>query len=157
MVSCPCALVISIPLSFFCGIGAASKSGVLIKGSSYIEALSKIDTIVFDKTGTLTKGVFEVQKIEYQNITKEEFLKYAVYAEYFSTHPIAESLKKLYKEPIKEKEITDTKEISGRGIFTKIDQQEILIGNEQLMKENEISFSPVKDLGIVLYLSKNKQ
>lgn len=94
MVSCPCALVISIPLSFFCGIGAASKSGVLIKGSFYIEALSKIDTIVFDKTGTLTKGVFKVQKIEYQNITKEEFLKYAVYAEYFSTHPIAESLKK---------------------------------------------------------------
>ena len=130
VVSCPCALVISIPLSFFGGIGGASKMGVLVKGSNYLEALSNAEIMVFDKTGTLTEGVFEVQNVESIGISKEELLKIAAYAEYYSNHLISKSIKKAYNKEIDEKEIIDSKEISGKGIEAKIGNQDVLAGNE---------------------------
>ena len=127
VVSCPCALVISIPLSFFGGIGGASKIGILIKGSNYLEAISNAEIIVFDKTGTLTEGVFEVQEVETTNLTKDEVLKMAAYAENFSNHPISKSLKKAYGENIDESLIKDTKELSGLGVFAKVEDKEVLV------------------------------
>ena len=117
VVSCPCALVISIPLGFFGGIGGASKLGVLVKGSNYLEALSKTEVVVFDKTGTLTEGVFEVKKVNSVDITKEDLIKYAAYAESFSNHPIANSLKKAYGKDIDNKKISETHELSGLGVM----------------------------------------
>lgn len=153
VVSCPCALVISIPLSFFGGIGGASKIGVLVKGSNYLEALSKVETVVFDKTGTLTKGVFEVQKIEAVGISEAELLKLSAYSEYYSNHPISKSIKKAFKEEIDEKQIIKTEELSGRGIYAQIGEKEVLVGNEKLMKEKGINFSECTEVGTILYVS----
>ena len=153
VVSCPCALVLSIPLSFFGGIGGASKIGILIKGGNYIEALSKTEIVVFDKTGTLTKGVFEVQKVEPVEISKEELLKIACYAENYSNHPISKSLKKAYNKEIDEKQIIKTEEIMGQGIATTIGNQDVLVGNEKLMSEKQIEFIKCNEIGTVLYVA----
>lgn len=162
VVSCPCALVISIPLSFFGGIGAASKNGILIKGSNYLEGLSKLETVVFDKTGTLTEGVFDVQKIEPVGLTEEELLEITALAEWYSNHPIAKSIKKAYNKNAEEIKIKDVKEISGKGIVAKIEEidskdskkeKQVLVGNEKLMKEYNIAFEKCEDIGTVLYIA----
>lgn len=153
VVSCPCALVISIPLSFFGGIGSASKHGILIKGSNYIEAISKLETIVFDKTGTLTEGVFNVQKINSIEISEEELLEIAAYAEWYSNHPIAKSIKSAYNKDVEAVKIEDVKEISGKGIRAIIDGKTVLAGNEKLMIENDIKCEKRNDLGTVLYIA----
>ena len=153
VVSCPCALVISIPLSFFGGIGAASKMGILIKGSNYLEAIASTEIIVFDKTGTLTEGVFEVQKVEAIGISKEELIKMAAYAENYSNHPISLSVKEAYKEKIDEKQIVETQELSGFGIVAKINKQDVLVGNEKLMNDNNIEFTRCNDIGTILYVA----
>lgn len=155
VVSCPCALVISIPLSFFAGIGGASRNGILVKGSNYLEALSKLETIVFDKTGTLTEGVFEVQKVESEGISKEELLKIASYAEYYSNHPISKSLKQAYNKEIDESKIIKTEEIPGHGIFAKIENDDVLVGNEKLMLNHNINYKKCEDIGTVLYIGIN--
>lgn len=157
VVSCPCALVISIPLSFFGGIGGASKMGVLIKGSNYLEALSNTEIVVFDKTGTLTKGIFEVQKISPIGISKEELLEVTAYGEHYSNHPIAISVKEAYGKEIDEKKIININEISGFGIIAKLENKEVLIGNEKLMNENKVSFSKCDDIGTILYVAINKK
>ena len=153
VVSCPCALVISIPLSFFAGIGGASKMGILIKGGNYLEALSNIETVVFDKTGTLTKGVFEVQKVKPIGVSKEELLKLAAYSEYYSNHPISKSIKKAYGKEIDEGKITRVEEISGHGILAIIENKNILIGNEKLMNKYKIDFEKCNDIGTILYIA----
>ncbi len=157
VISCPCALVISIPLSFFGGIGGASKMGILIKGSNYLEALSNVETVVFDKTGTLTKGVFEVQKVNAIGMSQEELLKLAAYSEYYSNHPIAKSIKKAYGKEIDEKQVIKTQELSGLGISARIGEQDVLIGNEKLMNEHEISFTKCTDIGTILYVATEKR
>ena len=157
VVSCPCALVISIPLGFFGGIGGASKMGILIKGSNYLEALASTEIAVFDKTGTLTKGVFEVQKIETNNISKDELLEIAAYAENYSNHPIAKSIKNAYKKEIDTNRIKDIKEISGHGISVTIDDKNVLIGNEKLMEENKIQYTKSEDVGTILYIAINNE
>lgn len=157
VVSCPCALVISIPLSFFGGIGGASKMGILIKGSNYLEALASTEIAVFDKTGTLTKGVFEVQKIETNNIDKDELLEIAAYAENYSNHPIAKSIKTAYKKEIDTNRIKNIKEISGHGISVTIDDKNVLIGNEKLMEENKIQYTKSEDIGTILYIAVNQE
>lgn len=153
VVSCPCALVISIPLSFFAGIGGASKIGVLIKGGNYLEALANVNTVVFDKTGTLTKGVFEVQKVEEVGASKKDIIKYSAYAENYSNHPIAVSIKKAYNENIDEKLISDIKEISGKGISVKIENKQVLVGNEKLMQESNIEYTKCNEIGTVVYVA----
>ena len=153
VVSCPCALVISIPLSFFGGIGGASKIGILIKGSNYLEALANTEIVVFDKTGTLTKGVFEVQKIETIGISKEELIRFAAYAENYSNHPIAQSIKKAYNKEIDDKLITEIEEISGHGIIAKIEGKDVLVGNGKLMQKKEINYTKCNDIGTVIYVA----
>ena len=153
VVSCPCALVISIPLSFFGGIGGASKMGVLVKGSNYLEALANTEITVFDKTGTLTKGVFEVQKVNAIDMSEEELLEVSAYAENFSNHPISKSIKKKYNKPVDEKQIMDYQEISGLGIVAKIGEQDVIVGNEKLMKEKQIEFTKCTDVGTILYVA----
>ena len=153
VVSCPCALVISIPLSFFGGIGGASKIGILIKGSNYLEALAKSEIIVFDKTGTLTEGVFEVQKIEAVGITEEKLIRYAALAESFSNHPIAQSVKKAYGKEIDSKLVTSTNELTGLGIESIIEDKDVIIGNEKLMISKNIDYNKCKDIGTVLYVA----
>lgn len=153
VVSCPCALVVSIPLSFFGGLGASSQIGVLVKGSNYLEALSNVNVIVCDKTGTLTEGVFEVQEISPVDISKNELLKYATYAESFSNHPISLSLKNSYDKKINTKKITDTKEISGKGVYAKIEGKDILVGNEKLMNEYKIKFKKSNFVGTIIYVA----
>ena len=157
VVSCPCALVISIPLSFFGGIGGASKMGILIKGSNYLEALASTEIAVFDKTGTLTKGVFEVQKIETNNISKDELLEIAAYAENYSNHPIAKSIKNAYEKEIDTNRIKNIKEISGHGISVTVDDKNVLIGNEKLMEENKIQYTKSEDIGTILYIAINNE
>ena len=156
VVSCPCALVISIPLSFFGGIGGASRIGVLIKGSNYLEALASTEMVVFDKTGTLTKGVFEVQKLSSVNISESELLEIASYAENYSNHPIAKSIKQAYSKDINESRIKDVQEISGHGISANFDGKEVLIGNSKLMKENEIEYKECNEVGTVIYIAVDK-
>lgn len=153
VVSCPCALVISIPLSFFGGIGGASKSGILIKGSNYLEALADTKIVVLDKTGTLTEGVFKVQEIKAIDISEEELIKYAAYAENFSTHPIGESIKKAYGKEIDNKLIIKTEEISGCGIIATISDKNILVGNDKLMKDNNISYIYLHDIGTIVHIA----
>ena len=153
VVSCPCALVISIPLGFFGGIGGASKTGILVKGSNYLEALSNTEIVVFDKTGTLTEGVFEVQKVEANGISKEELLKYAAYAESNSNHPISLSLRKAYNKEINQSSILKTEELAGRGVSSNVEGREILIGNDKLMKEKNISYTPCNEIGTILYVA----
>ena len=153
VVSCPCALVISIPLGFFGGIGGASKLGILVKGSNYLEALSNTEIVVFDKTGTLTEGVFEVQKINPVDISKEDLIKYAAYAESFSNHPIAISLIKAYGKSIDSKIISETSELSGLGVNAIVDGKNILVGNEKLMKEKNITYEKCNEIGTILYVA----
>ena len=157
VVSCPCALVISIPLSFFGGIGGASKIGVLIKGSNYLEQLANAEIIVFDKTGTLTEGVFEVQKVEAVNISKEELLRITAYSENYSNHPIAISVKNAYNKEIDEKQIIETQELPGLGVIAKVGDQNVLVGNEKLMNENQIDFTKCNDVGTILYVAIEKK
>ena len=152
VVSCPCAFVISVPLSFFSGIGAASKAGVLIKGGNYLEALAKVDTVVFDKTGTLTKGVFNVQKVvvHNKNIDENEFMFYVASAESGSNHPISKSIQKYYNKEIDNSSINSIKEISGKGIEAIINNKKVLVGNEKLINlPKDIS---VTDVGTILYV-----
>jgi len=155
VISCPCALVISVPLSFFGGIGAASKKGVLVKGSNYLEALAEMDTIVFDKTGTLTKGEFKVAEIHPEEMESGELLELAALAEYYSTHPIAESIKEAYRKEIPAERIGHTEEISGHGIKTTIDGSEVLAGNGKLMDMFHIPYKECSGIGTVVYLAKN--
>lgn len=152
VVSCPCALVISIPLGFFGGIGASSKIGVLVKGSNYLEALSNIDIVVCDKTGTLTEGVFKVQEVNAVGISNEELLKMVAYAESFSNHPISISLKEAYGKKINTSKVTNTREIVGKGIYAKIFDKDVYVGNDKLLKELEIKTDKVKKIGTILYV-----
>ena len=153
VVSCPCALVISIPLGFFGGIGGASKMGILVKGSNYLEALSNTELVIFDKTGTLTEGVFEVQKVESKGISKEDLLRYTAYAENHSTHPIATSVKKAYGKEINVTNISKVEEISGFGVIANVDGKDILVGNEKLMKEKNIQYTKCNEIGTILYVA----
>ena len=153
VVSCPCALVISIPLGFFGGIGGASKIGILVKGSNYLEALANTELVVFDKTGTLTEGVFEVQKVESKGISKEDLLRYTAYAENHSTHPIATSVKKAYGKEINVTNISKVEEISGFGVIANVDGKDILVGNEKLMKEKNIQYTKCNEIGTILYVA----
>ncbi len=157
VVSCPCALVVSIPLSFFGGIGAASKMGILIKGSNYLEALASAEIVVCDKTGTLTEGVFKVQKIDAVGYSDGDLLRYAAYAESFSNHPISLSLKQAYNKEINEKLVTKTQEISGKGVLAKIDGKMVLVGNEKLMKEYNIKFQKSDETGTIVYVAINDE
>lgn len=157
VVSCPCALVISIPLSFFGGLGASSKIGVLIKGSNYLEKIANTEIILCDKTGTLTEGVFKVQTINALHCSKEDLLKYASYAEYYSNHPIALSLKEAYKKKINTKLISKTKEISGKGVKAEIDGKNVLVGNEKLMEESKISYQKTNEIGTIIYVAINHE
>ena len=153
VVSCPCALVVSIPLSFFGGIGASSRIGVLVKGSNYLEALSKTEIIVCDKTGTLTEGEFKVQNINAIGISDEELLKYASYAENFSNHPISISIKNECSKKIDAKKVTETKEIPGKGVYAKVENKDVLVGNEKLLKQYKIKHEVVNDLGTIIYVA----
>ncbi len=154
VISCPCALVISIPLSFFGGIGGASKNGILVKGSNYLEALNNVDTIVFDKTGTLTKGIFKVTKAVAANgWTEEELLFYAAHAESFSNHPIALSIQKAYRQPISPDRIMEQEEVAGQGIRAKIDGKAVLAGNGKLMDAEHIPWQQANELGSVVHLA----
>ena len=153
VVSCPCALVISIPLGFFGGIGGASKCGILVKGSNYLEALAQAEIVVFDKTGTLTEGVFKVQKIEAVDISKEELLKMATYAESFSNHPISLSLKKAYQKEIDSKLVSQAKEISGHGVEAVVENKQVLVGNDKLMKQYDVNYQESGDIGTILYVA----
>ena len=157
VVSCPCALVISIPLGFFGGIGGASRKGVLIKGSNYLELLSKTDIFVFDKTGTLTEGVFEVQKINPVDISEEELLKIVAYAESYSNHPISASIKKAYQKEINQEIIGKTEEISGKGIVSQIENKTVVIGNNKIMQEKGIEYKECNDIGTILYVAINNK
>ena len=157
VVSCPCALVISIPLGFFGGIGGASKKGILVKGSNYLEALSNSEIVVFDKTGTLTKGVFEVQKIEPVGISKEQLIKYAAYAESYSNHPISVSIKKAYGEEINTNLISKTEELSGRGVVARIEDRKVFAGNEKLMQEKNIKYTKCNEVGTIVYIAINNE
>ena len=157
VISCPCALVISIPLSFFGGIGGASKKGILIKGSNYLEALSNTKVTVFDKTGTLTKGVFKIQKINSIGLEKDELLKFAAYTENYSNHPIALSIKQEFKEKIDEESIKDITEISGKGIKAVVFGKEVLVGNEKLLNEENVKFEKTDDVGTIVYIAIDKK
>lgn len=153
VISCPCALVISIPLSFFGGIGGSSKIGVLVKGSNYLEALAHAETVVFDKTGTLTKGSFAVSKILPVGMKEPQFLELAAYAEDYSNHPISLSIKKAYGKKIDSSRITDVKEIAGHGVQSIIDGKIVFAGNAKLMEKEHISFTPAATVGTVVYLA----
>ena len=157
VISCPCALVISVPLGFFGGIGGASKKGILIKGSNYMETLSKVKTIVFDKTGTLTKGVFEVQEINSNVMQSEKLLEIAALAETYSNHPIASSIKKACKKELKKERVLNIEEIAGKGIKAIIDDREIYAGNAKLMEFIEINIEKKELVGTVIHIAeKNK-
>ena len=157
VVSCPCALVISIPLGFFGGIGGASKMGILVKGSNYLEALSQTEIVVFNKTGTLTQGIFEVQKIETEEISKEEMLRLVTHTENYSNHPISQSIKKAYGKEIDKNIISKTEEISGKGIIAKVENNDIIIGNNKLMDEKNIQYKKCNEIGTVLYVAINNK
>jgi Cd2+/Zn2+-exporting ATPase len=156
VISCPCALVLSIPLSFFGGIGAASSNGILVKGSNNLEALARTEVVVFDKTGTLTKGTFKVQEIVAEGVDKDDMLKVAAYAEYHSNHPISASLRKAYGKAIECSLITATKEMPGRGIAAAIDGRQVLVGNAKLMKDGNVLFEEQIDApGTIVYVAVN--
>lgn len=157
VISCPCALVISIPLSFFAGIGGASNAGVLVKGSNYLEALAATKYVVFDKTGTMTQGVFEVSGIHHSTIENEQLLEYATLAESYSTHPISKSLQKAYDKPVDQTRIKDVKEISGHGIVAKIDNITVMVGNDKLMKKFNISYIDCHNIGTIVHVAINNQ
>jgi Cd2+/Zn2+-exporting ATPase len=158
VVSCPCALVISIPLGFFGGIGGASKRGILVKGSNYLEALNNVEMVVFDKTGTLTKGVFEVVEVNAQiDYTDDELIEYAAYAESHSSHPIALSILKVYKKEIDFSKIDDYKEIAGHGLSVKLADKEVLAGNAKLMVSENIKYQEIETIGTVVHIAINKK
>lgn len=157
VISCPCALVISIPLGFFGGIGAASRRGILVKGSNYLESLNNIETVVFDKTGTLTKGVFNVTEIKSQSDYSEEvLLEYAAYAESFSNHPIATSIIRAFEEDIDKSIVEEYEEVSGHGVKIRIRGEEVLAGNGKLMDNENIEYNRVETVGTVVYIAVNK-
>ena len=151
--SCPCALVVSIPLSFFAGIGGASKEGVLIKGSNYLETLSQVKTVVFDKTGTLTKGVFEVSAVHHSPLEEAKLLEYAALAECASSHPISKSLQKAYGKEIDRSRVTDIEEVSGRGILAKVDGVPVAAGNHKLMEQLGIDFIDCHSVGTIIHMA----
>lgn len=153
VISCPCALVISIPLSFFAGIGGASNTGVLVKGSNYLEALAATKYVVFDKTGTMTQGVFEVSGIHHSTIENDQLLEYATLAESYSTHPISKSLQKAYGKPVDKTRIKDVKEISGHGVIVKIDNITVMAGNDKLMKKFNISYVDCHSIGTIVHIA----
>ncbi|HOA19480.1 MAG TPA: heavy metal translocating P-type ATPase [Sedimentibacter sp.] len=153
VVSCPCALVISVPLSFFGGIGGASRNGILVKGSNYLESLAKTEIIVFDKTGTLTKGVFKVQKIHSEKIKPEELLKLAAYAESYSNHPISLSLKEAYKKDIDIEKISQVEEISGHGVSAAVENIKVLAGNDKLMEKFKIPYNKETSEGTLVHIA----
>ena len=155
VISCPCALVISVPLGFFGGIGAASKIGVLVKGSNYLEAVAEMTTIVFDKTGTLTKGEFKVTDVITENSSKEELIELAALGEGYSNHPIANSIREAYGKELDLNRVTNTEEIAGHGIKAVIDGKTVLLGNEKLMKSESIFYTPCKSMGTVVYVACN--
>ena len=160
VISCPCALVISVPLGFFGGIGASSKIGILVKGSNYLEAVAEMTTIVFDKTGTLTKGEFKVSEVQpsadkNNTIGKEELLEIAAYGEGYSTHPIANSIREAYGKTLSMERVTDTEEIAGHGIHTFIDGREVYLGNAKLMDAQNIAYTENKTAGTVVYVACN--
>ena len=155
VISCPCALVISVPLSFFGGIGGASKCGVLIKGSNYLEALAKAETVVFDKTGTLTKGSFAVTRCYPRGITGERLLELAACAEKDSNHPISRSIVRAYRKNTEQFTVSDVQEIPGHGISVTQNGKNVLAGNAKLMKSRKITFQPVKEAGTVVYVAED--
>lgn len=157
VVSCPCALVISIPLSFFGGIGGASKKGILVKGSNYLEALAETEIVVFDKTGTLTKGVFNVQEIHPEGVSKEELLELTAHAESYSNHPISLSLKRAYSKEIDNGRISDVEEISGHGVIATVDGKKVMAGNIKLMKMMDISYFKGEVIGTVVHVAVNNK
>ena len=153
VISCPCALVISVPMGFFGGIGAASKVGVLVKGSNYLEAVAEMTTIVFDKTGTLTKGEFKVAQIQPQGMTETELLEIAALGEGYSTHPIANSIREAYGKTPDMKRTENANEIAGHGISITVDNKAVLIGNEKLMKNEGLAYTPCQSCGTVVYVA----
>ena len=153
VISCPCALVISIPLSFFAGIGGASNAGVLVKGSNYLETLAQTKYVVFDKTGTLTKGVFEVAGVHHNTMEQEKILEYAALAESFSTHPISRSLKTAYGKEIDQNRVTDVEEISGNGVMAKVDGTQVAVGNTKLMKRIGVEAVECHQVGTVIHVA----
>lgn len=153
VISCPCALVVSIPLSFFAGIGGASREGILIKGSNYLETLSKTKYVVFDKTGTLTQGVFEVDDIHHNEMEREKLIEYAALAESASSHPISKSLQRAYKKEIDISRVSDIQEISGHGIIAKVDNAKVAIGNDKLMKKLNIDYKPCRSIGTIIHIA----
>ena len=153
VISCPCALVISIPLSFFAGIGGASHAGVLVKGSNYLETLAQTRYVVFDKTGTLTRGVFEVAGVHHNQMEDEKLLEYAALAESFSTHPISRSLKEAYGKPLDESRVTDVEEISGNGVTAKVDGVPVAVGNEKLMRKLDVEAIPCHHVGTIVHVA----
>ena len=157
VVSCPCAVVISIPLSFFAGLGGASNQGVLIKGSNYLETLSEVKIVAFDKTGTITKGNFAVTAVHHSPIDEEKLLEYAALAEAHSSHPISKSLKDAYGKHIDMERVTDYQEISGHGITAKIDGEEVAIGNEKLMNKLGIEYAPCHHVGTIIHVALNNR
>ena len=157
VVSCPCALVISIPLSFFGGIGGASKKGILVKGSNYLEALAQTEIVVFDKTGTLTKGVFNVQEIHPEGVSKEELLELTAYVESYSNHPISLSLKRAYGKEIDNGRISDVEEISGHGVIATVDGKKVMAGNIKLMKMMDIHYFKGELIGTAVHVAVNNK
>lgn len=157
VVSCPCALVISIPLSFFGGIGGASKKGVLVKGSNYLEALAETEIVVFDKTGTLTKGVFNVQEIHPEGVSKEELLELTAHAESYSNHPISLSMKRAYSKEIDNGRISDVEEISGHGVIATVDGKKVMAGNIKLMKMMDIPYFKGELIGTIVHVAVNNK
>ena len=153
VISCPCALVISIPLSFFAGIGGASHAGVLVKGSNYLETLAQTRYVVFDKTGTLTRGVFEVVGVHHNQVEEEKLLEYAALAESFSSHPISRSLKEAYGKPLDENRVTDVEEISGNGVTAKVDGVSVAVGNEKLMRRLDVEAIPCHHVGTIVHVA----
>ena len=157
VVSCPCALVVSIPLGLFAGIGGASRKGILVKGGNYLEALKDVNTVVFDKTGTLTKGVFKVTEINNVDIAKEELIKIAAISESLSNHPIAQSIIKEYGKEIDSNELSDYEEISGHGIKVTINNSQVLIGNYKLMEKFEIKYNNINSIGTIVHVAINNK
>ena len=155
VISCPCALVISIPLSFFAGIGGASKEGILVKGSNYLEALSQTSTLVMDKTGTLTQGVFEVTAVHHNTIDENRLLELAALAESASSHPISKSLQKAYGKAIDRNRVTNIRELAGKGVVASVDEQEVAVGNEKLMTELGIEFIACRSIGTIVHIAVN--
>ena len=153
MISCPCALVISIPLSFFAGIGGASNAGILVKGSNYLEALSKTGVVVFDKTGTLTQGVFKVSGIHHNPIDDAKLVEYAALAESASSHPISKSLQQAYGREIDRTRVRDIQEISGNGVTAKVDGAEVAVGNDKLMEALHVEYIPCHQVGTIIHVA----